>query len=665
MKGLKSRIDHCKLQIEARNHRAVRESAFPSFNAMVVLDFQSPASTSPFANAPASLSLAYRARTCSARGPAARRRKDPHRRDQAGPHRLHQPINPRTAIRATRSACGRRCTSRSRPVRRASGPRRRRGASPYIQVENEDNDDVGTIYRTPFRMEPNEERWVMSYAKPGKMSDIKIKVVHRRPGAATAACRPVQFARSEHAPLRQPGRAHPRLADGAARACRRAGRAEPQATAGHSRTTCAALRRLSKRDAEQLPEHWFGYQGVDLLFLSTRDKEFLLQLAKDNDDSRAASGRWPSGCAAAAGSFIGVAAQNARCAAQVPDNRRVWQPPLPVVPPKEGVVRERSNSPSIENFAGRQRQAMRRRNGLTSSPRSIRPRCCPGAWEVLARPDERTGRQAAIARMPYGLGSITLPRVFALDEPPFTTWATGKADVPQGTVVKRLRPARRQRQSDQDMQPAAACRRSCPPTCERQLDNFDVTRHPLRLRRAVHRPVHPRRRPARLSSCSSTSSNASNGPGSPSRPWCSRVSVAAYFTAYALKGNDLKINKVDIVDFDLRTELDAKGQPTQASPTGRRFFTILSPRIQNYTIGVEPNPAFWGGRSADKPRQRRPGELAGPARRGRSGGMGRARLGRASSASPTLTPSDAAGLRRRADPGVDDQVVHARPGSMP
>src|SRR5438128_1684790 len=57
---------------------------------------------------------------------------------------------------------------------------RRKGPNepmPYIQVESEDNEDVGTIYRTPFEMEPNEERWVMSYAKTGRMSDIKLKVV--------------------------------------------------------------------------------------------------------------------------------------------------------------------------------------------------------------------------------------------------------------------------------------------------------------------------------------------------------------------------------------------------------------------------------------------------------------------------------------------------------
>ncbi|HJZ92411.1 MAG TPA: hypothetical protein VKE40_16160 [Gemmataceae bacterium] len=56
------------------------------------------------------------------------------------------------------------------------------------------------------------------------------------------------------------------------------------------------------------------------------------------------------------------------------------------------------------------------------------------------------------------------------------------------------------------------------------------------------------------------------------------VSAGAYFAAYALKGKDLKINKVDVVDIDLiGNRID-----------GHAWFTLFSPRIQNYTIGVEP-----------------------------------------------------------------------------
>jgi len=63
------------------------------------------------------------------------------------------------------------------------------------------------------------------------------------------------------------------------------------------------------------------------------------------------------------------------------------------------------------------------------------------------------------------------------------------------------------------------------------------------------------------------------------------VSAAAYFTAYALKGKDLRINKIDVVDVDMRA--------AQPRIYGRTWFTIFSPRIDSYTIGVEPKDD-WG-----------------------------------------------------------------------
>lgn len=60
------------------------------------------------------------------------------------------------------------------------------------------------------------------------------------------------------------------------------------------------------------------------------------------------------------------------------------------------------------------------------------------------------------------------------------------------------------------------------------------------------------------------------------------VSAAAYFTAYSIKGNDLKINKVDVVDVDLQS----------GRVYGKSWFTIFSPRIDRYTIGVEPRDGW-------------------------------------------------------------------------
>jgi hypothetical protein len=69
------------------------------------------------------------------------------------------------------------------------------------------------------------------------------------------------------------------------------------------------------------------------------------------------------------------------------------------------------------------------------------------------------------------------------------------------------------------------------------------------------------------------------------------ISVAAYFTAYWLKGNDLKINKIDLIDIDLHTQ----------QIYGNTWFTIFSPRIQHYTVGLEPAAAEWVPAAASGP----------------------------------------------------------------
>ncbi|MFO0936090.1 MAG: hypothetical protein U0798_06185 [Gemmataceae bacterium] len=72
------------------------------------------------------------------------------------------------------------------------------------------------------------------------------------------------------------------------------------------------------------------------------------------------------------------------------------------------------------------------------------------------------------------------------------------------------------------------------------------------------------------------------------------VSLVAYFSAYALKGSDLKLNKFDVVDID----------PSSHRVYGRTWVGVFSPRIESYTVSVTPN-AGWStdkGAAADKPR---------------------------------------------------------------
>jgi hypothetical protein len=69
------------------------------------------------------------------------------------------------------------------------------------------------------------------------------------------------------------------------------------------------------------------------------------------------------------------------------------------------------------------------------------------------------------------------------------------------------------------------------------------------------------------------------------------VSAVAYVSAYYLKGNDLRINKVDVVD--VVAEPAGSGTVRGSQAYGSTWFTLFSPRIQNYTIGVEPAAPSW------------------------------------------------------------------------
>jgi hypothetical protein len=62
------------------------------------------------------------------------------------------------------------------------------------------------------------------------------------------------------------------------------------------------------------------------------------------------------------------------------------------------------------------------------------------------------------------------------------------------------------------------------------------------------------------------------------------VSVAAYLTAYYLKGDELWTNKVDLVDIDLHG-------PRQVY--GTTWFSLFNPRGQAFSIGLEPASPGW------------------------------------------------------------------------
>lgn len=60
------------------------------------------------------------------------------------------------------------------------------------------------------------------------------------------------------------------------------------------------------------------------------------------------------------------------------------------------------------------------------------------------------------------------------------------------------------------------------------------------------------------------------------------VSAAAYLSADAVKGRELRVNKLDVVDVD----------PASGRLYGTTWFTVFSPKIDKYTIGMTPGDGW-------------------------------------------------------------------------
>ncbi|MCI0641647.1 MAG: hypothetical protein L0Y72_27295 [Gemmataceae bacterium] len=518
---------------------------------------------------------------------------------------------------------------------------------PYIQIESIDSEDVGTIYRIPvIGMEPLETRTFIGYTKPGhsmQQSEL-VKVSMYYDGRTYTPRGQVgqPFFELNSAMYLSLGSRIPDMRDALARINRQfvggdkggpimpgqpQGQGfdpgdDPRAT-GH-RYACFEI------DPAKLPDHWIGYQSVDLVFLSTDKKEFLSNLLKEANKPRLrALAQWVR----RGGRLVIPVHYQTQDLLESILKSPVWQPLVPVIPPalpgdvKATAVKRLTD---IENFAGVGLGKPFPAHGADPIPiAKLDPgNVAPGIWEIRAKVTE-DGRPL-VTRMPYGLGNITFV-AFSLDGPPFTQW-DGRADFLKTLIsltAPRVSPV-----AEMNIGGGGRFRGGMgeggggdiTSELHRQLDNFDVNIVPfgyvalfIILYILVVGPLDYFVLKYVFKKLEWT--------------WITfpavvlAVSVAAYFTAYALKGNDLKINKVDVIDIDMRSELDGQYQPKRAFAYGHSFFTILSPRIQNYTVGIEPNPAFWAAKS-EKPLSAdqvswlgRP-EYDGPGAMGRSGTQG-------------------------------------------
>jgi hypothetical protein len=462
----------------------------------------------------------------------------------------------------------------------------------YLSIETSDSEDVGAIYRVPVSVEPKETRLYLGYAKPGSMgADIKVRLhvgndeykapnerslaltVHTHLYLTLGARLPdLQNALNTFLPQQERGNL-PQPADTGVR------------YAGHENSLI------------HLPEVWYGYQGVDLLVLNTADKDFMVGLSQPAHKERL---RALAGWVRRGGRMVvPIAWQNQDVVASLL-RAPAWQPAIPVVPPASAGDTQASalaRLPRVEEWGAVHLKPFPAPGDPPVPVALLDPGKVPvGAWEVQARSDD--GRPL-IARVRYGLGQITYLAFSLNDAKGFARW-DGRIDFLKG-LVENLGPATAQQagneQVDFNRGMAQASANDLATGVLAELDNFDVRVIPFAyvalfivLYIIVVGPLDFFLLKYVFKRLELT--------------WITfptvviAVSVIAYFAAYAIKGNDLKVNMIDVVDFDLRTGAQAaEPQPVQAY--GSSFFTILSPRIQSYTIGLEANPAFWRGKASE------------------------------------------------------------------
>jgi len=455
-----------------------------------------------------------------------------------------------------------------------------------LVVETPDSEDIETVYQVPIgALGKEERRTILAYTKPGN-SEGRFKLRIRRESRdvvspLTVSQMPVDLAGRLYLTI---GARLDKLQDALVAL------QQKRPDLGENQDKRDTFPRYAgfEIDPARLPVLALGYDAVDLMILTTTDKNLVQALLRDAARLKAIA-QWVR---QGGRLVVSVSWENQAEVSQLLQ-APPWQPRIITVPP--AVQRVQDNAlPNLKGatdwahvgvpfpLPGEDPVPV----ALLRTGKQQRPE-----WEVLAE----VGGQPLITRMPYGRGSITL-LAFDLDKGAFTTWS-GRKDFLKG-LIGNLEPRIPQRAANEQAGFVAIHGNSgqdLTTQLQIKLDKFDVPIIPFGwvalfiivyilivgpLDYFLLKKVFKRLE----------------------WTWITfptvvlLVSAVSYFTAYAVKGRDLKVNKIDLVDFDLRTDLDESLRTRKAYAYGRTWFTIMSPRIQSYTIGIEPRVAEWLGK---------------------------------------------------------------------
>jgi hypothetical protein len=461
-----------------------------------------------------------------------------------------------------------------------AGPRGLSNAE--LSVETPDSEDVATIYKVAIgALEKNERRTVLTCTKPGN-SDGRFRLTIRQNGREVMGpmTAPVQV------PMDLAGRLYltlgarlPALQDALVALQHK----RPELGENQDKRDTFPRFAAFETDPSRLPTLALGYDAVDLMILMTTDNNLVQGLLRDADRLKAIAHWVRQG-----GRLIVSVSWEHQAEVSRLLQAPAWQPPVPVVPP--AVPRVKDNALADLSDAAQWAHVGMRFPTPGEDPVPVallqdgnKPRA---EWDVLSE----VNGQPIITKMPYGRGSITL-LAFDLDKGAFARWP-GRKEFLKG-LVSNLEPRIPQAAVNQQAGFVANPSQDLTTQLQTRLDKFDVPIIPfgwvalfIIIYILIVGPLDYfllKRVFKRLEWTWITFPTV-----------VLLVSVISYFTAYAVKGRDLKVNKIDLVDFDLRT--DSTADP-KAYAYGRTWFTIMSPRIQSYTIGIEPAVSAWWAKS--------------------------------------------------------------------
>jgi hypothetical protein len=357
---------------------------------------------------------------------------------------------------------------------------------------------------------------------------------------------------------------------------------------------CAVIRQVS-----DLPRRWIGFEGVDVIVLSTSDSQFVHDLLdRTNKDRLDAIRDW-----VLHGGRLIVSLSASKNVEQRIDllNR------LDIIDVE--MQKQPVSWPSLSVVGSWATQKLRLDKALPDLA-AEGGHTIDTAWFKIktgarSRPDvdvRRPGGEGTpdpdakplIMNAPYGRGRVMLT-AFDLDEPPFTNWVGQEVfwqNIQKGVkFAPQVDDAASKRQNafafqDQEYDLATKLQRGLETIDDVPVVSFGWVALFILLYIVIVGPLDYfflKKVVKRLE-----------------LTWITfpviviTISVAAYVVAYLLKGNDVKINKLDVVDVFLEPDQGAaSGEGPSNSVAkdalGTTWFTIFSPQIKRYTIGVDLN----------------------------------------------------------------------------